>query len=135
MHKKGDITNLKNYRPISLLSHLYKLFMRIITKRITNKLDFYQPREQAGFRSGFGTNDHLQVVKALIEKCFEYNKPLVLIFVDYEKAFNMVYQQQILYALAECRTDYRCVNIVTVWAYYTRVRMKPMRRNIWPGAY
>jgi len=38
--------------------------------------------------------------------------------------------------------DLRRLNIVTVWAYYARYfltsarfGMKPMRRNIWPGAY
>ncbi|XP_050465081.1 uncharacterized protein LOC126858648 [Cataglyphis hispanica] len=60
IHKKGDIANLTNYRPISLLSHIYKLFMKIITQRLTPKLDFYQPREQAGFRKDYGTNDHLR---------------------------------------------------------------------------
>ncbi|XP_030751605.1 uncharacterized protein LOC115879096 [Sitophilus oryzae] len=44
LDKKGDIADLENYRPISLLNHLYKLA----------KLDFYQPKEQAGFRSEFG---------------------------------------------------------------------------------
>ena len=93
MHKKGDITDLRNYRPISLLSHVYKLFMVVITKRLTNKLDSYhQPCEQAGFRSGYNTNDHLQVIKSLIEKCVKNNKPLVLIFVDYEKAFDTIDQ-------------------------------------------
>lgn len=47
LHKKGHITKLENYRPIGLLSQLYKLFMKIIAKRITKKLDFYQPIEQA----------------------------------------------------------------------------------------
>ena len=50
LHKTGDITKLENYRPISLLSTLYKIFMKIIAKRNTKKLDFYQPVEQAGFR-------------------------------------------------------------------------------------
>lgn len=50
LHKKGDETNLENYRPISLLNHLYKILTRIIATRLEKKLDFYQPREQAGFR-------------------------------------------------------------------------------------
>lgn len=107
MHKKGNIADLKNYRPISLLSHLYKLFTKILTKRLTSKLDFYQPTEQAGFRSGYGTNDHLQVIKTLIEKSVEYNKPLVLIFVDYEKAFDSIKHSEMFKALADCRVDHR----------------------------
>lgn len=112
MHKKGDISNLSNYRPISLLSHTYKLFMKIIANRLTPKLDFYQPREQAGFRTGYGTNDHLQVVKCLIEKSIEYNKPLILIFVDYEKAFDTVNQKFMLKALADCRIDHRYSTLI-----------------------
>ena len=62
LHKKGNITDLGNYRPISLLSNVYKLFTKI-----TAALDFNQPREQAGFRSGFSTTDHLHVVNQITE--------------------------------------------------------------------
>ena len=101
LHKKEDITKLENYRPISLLSTLYKLFMKIITKRNTKKFDFYQPVEQAGFRSGFSTNDHLQVMRSLIEKCNEYKIGIVLIFIDFEKAFDSVETWSILDSLDE----------------------------------
>lgn len=112
LHKKGDITKLENYRPISLLSTLYKLFMKIITKRNTNKFDFYQPVEQAAFRSGFSTNDHLQVMRTLIEKCREYNIDIVLLFIDFEKAFDSVETWSILDALDECRVDSRYSNTI-----------------------
>ncbi|XP_056633464.1 uncharacterized protein LOC130443041 [Diorhabda sublineata] len=110
IHKKGDITNFENYRPISLLSHLYKWFTKIVTKRLERKLDFYQSREQAGFRIGYGTNDHLQTIKILIEKSIEYNRPLVMIFVDFRKAFDTVELPAILSALQQCRIYYRYAN-------------------------
>ena len=81
--------------------------MKIITKRNTNKLDFYQPVEQAGFRSGYSTNDHLQVMRTLIEKCNEYKIGIVLIFIDFEKAFDSVETWSVLDSLDECRVDSR----------------------------
>ena len=90
LYKKGSKTDLKNYRPISLLNSLYKLFTKIITYRLTEQLDISQTREQAGFRLGLGysTIDHLQSVNQVIEKSNEYKTPLCLAFVDQTKAFD-----------------------------------------------
>ena len=52
--KKGNRKDIKNYRPICWLSHMYKLFTKIITTGLEKKLDENQPREQAGFRSKLG---------------------------------------------------------------------------------
>ena len=50
--KKGNRTDIKNFKPMCLLSNnMYKLFTQIITIRLEKKLDENQPREQAGFRS------------------------------------------------------------------------------------
>jgi len=96
MHKKRNIADSKNYRPINLLSHLCKLFTKILIKHFKSELNFYQPIGQTYFRAGYGTCDHLQVVKTLIEKSIEYNKSFVLIFVDHEKAFDSIKHNQLI---------------------------------------
>ena len=55
LHKKKKQEDLKNYRPISILSVINKLLTRIIARRLETILDPSQPKEQAGFRSRYST--------------------------------------------------------------------------------
>ena len=98
--KKGNEKDIKNYRPICLLSYImYKLFTTIITTMLEKKRDENQPREQAGFRSKYSTTDHIHAINQLQEKCRKYNIPLCVAFVDYEKASDSVQTQAILTSL------------------------------------
>ncbi|KAA5608736.1 reverse transcriptase family protein, partial [Pseudomonas aeruginosa] len=110
--KKGDKTLLKNYRPIALLSHVYKLFSRVITKRLERRFDDFQPTEQAGFRKGFSTIDHIHTLRQIVQKTEEYNRPLCLAFVDYEKAFDSVETWAVLRSLQRCRIDHRYIEVL-----------------------
>ena len=112
IYKSGDTENVKNYRPISLLSHVYKVFVKVLLARTQNKMDDYQPREQAGFRKGFSTTDHLQVVTQLIEKADEYQQCLCLGFIDFEKAFDSVEHSFILEALREEGIESKYIKII-----------------------
>ncbi|KAK6765094.1 hypothetical protein RB195_025143 [Necator americanus] len=104
-HKKGDQEDLRDYRPICLLSVLYKIFTKIILTRIPRTLDEAQPQEQAGFSQGFSCLDHIQTVSGIIEVCREYLLPLVLTVVDYEKVFDSVETNPILSALVDQGVD------------------------------
>lgn len=88
LHKKGDKGDISNYRPISLMSNIYKVFSKIILSRITNTLEENQPKEQAGFRRNFSTIDHIHAVRQILQKFREYNKIYYIGFVDFNKAFD-----------------------------------------------
>ncbi|GBP82520.1 RNA-directed DNA polymerase from mobile element jockey [Eumeta japonica] len=67
LYKKGNPLEVGNYRPISLLPSIYKLFSSILLSRIAPQIDKNQPIEQAGFRPNYSTNDHIHAVDQLIE--------------------------------------------------------------------
>jgi hypothetical protein len=112
LFKKGDCTDIGNYRPISLLSVLYKLLTSILTTRLNNKFELYQPKEQAGFRKGYSTTDHLQVIHSLIEKSAEYNIPIHLAMIDYKKAFDSLETWAIVRAMNRARVDSRYTDLI-----------------------
>ena len=52
IHKKGDVENVGNYRPICSLP-VYKLFSTILHRRLYPRVDQKQADDQAGFRSSY----------------------------------------------------------------------------------
>ncbi|KAE9412639.1 hypothetical protein Angca_007100, partial [Angiostrongylus cantonensis] len=88
LFKKGNLHDIGNYRPICLLSVVYKHFTRVIINSIGRTLDEGQPYEQAWFRKGFSTMDHIHTIARPIEISREYKRPLSLPFIDLQKAFD-----------------------------------------------
>ena len=85
---KGDHMNCSNYRGIKLLSHTMKLWERIFDQRLRDTVTISDG--QCGFKSGVGTTDAIFVIRTLCEKHREGNKPLEMVFVDLEKAYDTV---------------------------------------------
>ena len=79
-------------------------------------LDFHQPHEQTGFRAGYSTIDHLQVVNQLQGKFNEYNIPLCFAFVNYEKTDSIEFEP-LFEGLQDQGIDEAYLNIL--WNLYT----------------
>ncbi|KAG7311162.1 hypothetical protein JYU34_002159 [Plutella xylostella] len=112
LHKKKCQKDINNYRPISLSSTLYKIFMTVLKNRLYRALDENQTVEQAGFRKGFSTMDHLHTLNMIIEKYSEYNKSLYICFIDFTKAFDSINQNYLLRALQNQGIDAGYVKIL-----------------------
>lgn len=112
LYKKGNPADIGNYRPISLMPCLYKLFASCLLERISSSIDSHQPIEQAGFRTGFSTADHIQVVDQVIEKYLEFQRPLYLAFVDYKKAFDSISHDSIWEALHALNIQEKYISIL-----------------------
>ena len=72
IHKKGDVENVSNHRPICSLPALYKLFSTILYGRLYPTLDEKQAEDQAGFRKSCQTTDHLATYRMIEQKCHEW---------------------------------------------------------------
>nr|XP_049701309.1 LINE-1 retrotransposable element ORF2 protein [Helicoverpa armigera] len=112
IYKKGQKEDINNYRPISLMSNIYKVFSKVILERISKRLDENQPREQAGFRQKFSTLDHIHTVKQIIEKYREYNKNIYMAFIDYSKAFDSISHKAIWKNLEQQGIPTKYINII-----------------------
>ena len=110
--KMGDPQGIGNYRPISPLSHSYKIFTRLLQTRLERTLHENQPSDHAGFRKGYSTSDHLQALNQIIEKSNEHILPLCIGFIDYEKAFDTVEDFAIFEALRKTNKDETYPNIL-----------------------
>jgi hypothetical protein len=97
--KKGDCKSLENYRPISILPILYKLFSRVLNERIKKHVDARQSHDQAGFRCNYGCDDHLFAVSMLRQRADEFQLPLWVAAVDFRKAFDSVEHEAVWSAL------------------------------------
>ena len=99
--KKGDKQIPENYRPICITPIMYRLFSKILMKRVSAKLDEAQSNDQAGFRPGFSTTDHLFALTILCGKVNEHRLPLWIATRDFQKAFDSVSHEAIWSALKE----------------------------------
>jgi hypothetical protein len=86
--KKGDYSNLKNWRPISLLSNLYKILSRAITARLNKVNNRVCSRAQKGYNSQRYVQEVLINVCETIKYCKENGTRAGVLAVDMAKAFD-----------------------------------------------
>ena len=88
---KGSVDDPDHYRGITLLRCTCKLFNACLNTRLSKYVDEdILGKEQAGFRKGYSTIDHVFVLHLVIDLNQSVRKRVFCAFIDYQKAFDSV---------------------------------------------
>jgi len=79
LHKKESTWKCDNYRTICIIPHAEKIMLEIL-----------MPAEQTAFVAGRRTRKQILNMRLIIKKALEFNKPVLLCFIDYTKTFDCV---------------------------------------------
>lgn len=92
VHKSGTRNDVTNYRPISVLTSLSKVFEKMLNKRLINFLEYNDILSscQFGFRAGKSTEDAVNQLIDYVTDQLDAKQKCVGVFLDLAKAFDTV---------------------------------------------
>ena len=88
--KERQCKECSYYHTIALISHTWKVTLKILQARLQQYVIRELPDVQAGFRKGRGTRDQIANICWIIEKAREFQKSIYFCFIDYAKAVDCV---------------------------------------------
>jgi hypothetical protein len=131
LYKKGDPTNPRNYRGISLINTILKLFSSIMLARLEKWAESSGviPESQAGFRKKRGCTDHIFTIEAIrqISRRRMKKRKLHLLFVDFARAFDSINHKKLWMRLNDVGVSAKFVRIFR--DLYSRAAMRVRTRE------
>ena len=126
VHKKASINDPDNYRKITVMPALGKVFESILNSRLVYRnvvLDINDPC-QFGFKSDSRTTDNLFILQSIIHRQKFKRKPLYLCFVDFTKAFDYINRHALYYKLFKRGVHGKLLNIICDMFKKAKCRVK-----------
>ena len=90
LFKKDDNTAKENYRPISILPSISKIFERLMFQQITSYVSNLLSPYLCGFRKGYNAQHALLRLKDLLNKSLDRKENIGLVTMDISKAFDCI---------------------------------------------
>ena len=92
LYKSGNVDDVNNYRPVSILPILSKIFERIVYNRVYSFLEKYNllNHSQYGFRKGKSTIQAVLDQLEFVYKNIDSGNVVISFFIDFSKAFDCI---------------------------------------------
>ena len=99
LFKKGDRMVCDNYRSISIINCMTKIYDYCLYNRLTRW--FTPDREQAGALPGRSCIEHIVTLRLIMNYCFKRKTKLFVAFVDFSKAYDRVPRNRLIHTLRQ----------------------------------
>ena len=96
LHKKEDPLKKENYRPVSLLPHVSKVFERIIYKQINIYMQDKLSKHITGFQKSHRTQHSLMTMLEKWKSALDKGKNICVFFIDLSKSFDTINRDLLL---------------------------------------
>lgn len=100
VHKRGDRTSLCNYRPISVISNLSKIYEKILYSTLYNSTRSFISPNQHGFMCGRSTVTNLAIIAQYLGEVLDRRGRVDVIYTDLSKAFDLIDHELLLNKLS-----------------------------------
>jgi uncharacterized alpha-E superfamily protein len=112
------------------LNVAYKVYAKIITRRLNMINEYILSEEQCAFRKGRISTDCIFIMEQLIQERREFNLPTYILFIDYEKAFDRVPRRKLWNVLKNKGFPHHIVKTVqSLVLIYISIRKKITREH------
>ncbi|XP_020253791.1 uncharacterized protein LOC109830842 [Asparagus officinalis] len=88
--KTKDSVHMNDFRPISLINCIFKIFSKILANRLSTVIPNLVASTQSAFQSGKSTLDSIIMANEMIHYCSKRRKEVAMFKIDFSKAFDSI---------------------------------------------
>ena len=113
VHKKNEKCNKTNYRPVSILTNISKIYEKLLYDQLSKYFDSLLATNQCEFRKGFSSQYCLLVMLEKFKEAIDRGNQFGTLLTDLSKAFDCIDHKLLIAKLYEYGVSSSALNIIS----------------------
>ena len=124
VHKKNEKCNKTNYRPVSILTNISKIYEKLLYDQLSKYFDSLLATNQCGFRKGFSSQYCLLVMLGKCKEAIDRGNQFRTLLTDLSKAFDCIDHKLLMAKLCEYSVSSSALNVISSYLKHRKQRTK-----------